>query len=318
MSQALFPEQATLSKDDVEAVYRSLKEFNPHIPNERSEVMNRYLSEYGMNRSLHTSIGTFKSGFYTVCAYYFEPESPVDTVVIFHGYLDHAGVTARLQNFFIEKNYAVLMLDHPGLGFSTGERATVTNFEDYSDAAKLLLEFHEKFNLPGKVHVAGHSMGGAIILDLLRRFGKIWKGETLLFAPLVRSDRWAISKLGYRLVYRFLEVTPRNYQNTSHNKGFLRFLKDEVHSVNRFPISWAGALVDWNEKIENSHLPDIDMTVIQGTEEFTVDWRFNIRFFRTHFPNAKLHIVKGARHHLFNESDEYLKEIFPIVEDLFQ
>jgi alpha-beta hydrolase superfamily lysophospholipase len=55
--------------------------------------------------------------------------------------------------------------------------------------------------------------------------------------------------------------------------------------------------------------------VIQGKDDTTVDWPFNIPFIERLFPQAVIHYLKDARHHLVNESEGLRKTIFEILND---
>ena len=50
--------------------------------------------------------------------------------------------------------------------------------------------------------------------------------------------------------------------------------------------------------------------VIQGDQDTTVDWRWNLARIRETFPAAEIRILQGARHHLVNESPELRAQVF--------
>ena len=52
------------------------------------------------------------------------------------------------------------------------------------------------------------------------------------------------------------------------------------------------------------------LTIIQGTADGTVDWRYNLPAIRAKFPAAREVLIPGARHHLVNESVAFREQVF--------
>ena len=57
---------------------------------------------------------------------------------------------------------------------------------------------------------------------------------------------------------------------------------------------------------------------MQGTDDTTVDWRYNLPRLSEKFPAASTHIIDGARHHLVNESEEFRIKLFGILDTLIE
>lgn len=313
---AKFNTDITLHDSDLVHMRQALLPFDIAVSSDKNEVATRYFQHYGVATPERFSFGKMNIAGYDVAAYYFEPQSPRGTVLLFHGYLDHVGTISNLQNHLLDMNYSVLMIDHPGHGLSSGDRASISSFDIYGEVAEVAVNLHKKEKLPGELHVMGHSMGGAIILDLLRVHGKIWDGETILFAPLIRSAHWRISKFGFKLAEPFTDKTIRLFQKSSHDERFLESLKSDIHRTQYFPLAWGNALYNWNPIIESAPLPDIDLTVVQGTDDTTVQWKHNIKLLKKKFPSMKLHMIRDARHHLLNEIVNYRTPVFDIVTDV--
>ncbi len=313
---AKFNSDLTLHDSDLVQIKSDLLPFNSAENSDKNEIATRYFQYYGVATPERFSFGKMNIAGYDIVAYYFEPESPRGTVLLFHGYLDHAGTISSLQNHLLDMNYSVLMIDHPGHSLSSGDRASIPSFDIYNRVAEATVNLHKEQKLPGKLHVMGHSMGGAIVLDLLRVHGKVWDGETILFAPLIRSAHWKISKFGFKLAQPFTDRTIRLFQESSHDERFLELLRSDIHRTKYFPLAWGSALYTWNPIIESAPLPDIELTVIQGTDDTTVGWKANIKLLKKKFPSMKLHIIPDARHHLLNEIVAYRTPVFDIVTDV--
>lgn len=305
-----------LTKMDITSIKNNLIPFGPNQSQCIVPEITRFIKYYGLDSSDHFSIGTINAGNYKCVVYYFEPDTAKNTVLIIHGYLDNAGILSNLQRHLLDNGYAVIMIDLPGHGLSTGKRGDISDFEDYVPIVDSVIGYHKRYKLPGKLSLFGHSLGGGVILEKLR-IGKNWNGKTILFAPVVRSKMWRLSKMGYAIVRHFTDDTRRVYQKNSHDNKFLDFLKQEPLRIDRFPLTWSPAFFNWNSRIEKSSFVDEkDFFIIQGTSDGTVDTRYNTRFYRKHFPSVKIIEIKKARHHLLNETPYYLKLVFEVLDEI--
>ncbi len=312
----MFDISINLRDEDITEFKKDLSDFNPNTPTTTNDTILKYLKFYGLKSDIHFSLGKILVGTYEIATYYYQPERAIGTVLVFHGYLDHSSLLSTLIHFLLELNYSVLMVDHPGHGLSSGVRASIPDFNHYREVADKTIKLHELHNLPGKLHLIGHSMGGAVILDVLRSYGKVWDGATILLAPLVRSHLWRFSKIGFNLVNPFVNSTFRRFQKTSHDRHFLDFLRKEPLRSEIFPLEWAKALYCWNPQVERADFSDIPITIIQGTGDDTVHWRHNVKFFSEKFPSVQFHLIPGARHHLVNEVDCFRLEVLHIIHDV--
>jgi alpha-beta hydrolase superfamily lysophospholipase len=51
-----------------------------------------------------------------------------------------------------------------------------------------------------------------------------------------------------------------------------------------------------------------EVLVIQGDKDGTVDWKYNMDLVKQKFPNAKIKMIPGANHEIFNEAPEYKQQ----------
>lgn len=79
------------------------------------------------------------------------------TLLLVHGYAEHAGRYQEFAKFLNEKNISLISYDQRGYGLSEGLRAYVNRFEDYVTD---LVEVRQ--NIDGPVFLMGHSMGGLV------------------------------------------------------------------------------------------------------------------------------------------------------------
>ncbi len=298
-----------LLQQSIETIRSTLRPFDPANTDESPEYL-QWFAYFGIYRR-PVALGTIPAGEYEISVYYTAPENPIATVLFISGFLDHGAIHGKLINDLLDHRYAVITADLPGHGFSSGDRGTIADFRTYGTMAKELVALHTRFSLPGNLHLIGHSTGGAAILELLRTEGKIWSGSTVLVAPLIRSPLWRLSTAGTILADRSnIKMTPRVFQTTSHDTDFLRFLRGEPHCIGTFVVEWSLSLANWVPLIEVADFPDIPVTVIQGTDDFTVGWRTNMKTIGAKFPRADILMISGGRHHLLNESDLYRTPVY--------
>jgi alpha-beta hydrolase superfamily lysophospholipase len=50
--------------------------------------------------------------------------------------------------------------------------------------------------------------------------------------------------------------------------------------------------------------------ILQGEQDLTVDWEWNLTILAQKFPNAEIHRYPEARHHLVNEAEPIRRALF--------
>ena len=108
----------------------------------------------------------------------------------------------------------------------------------------------------------------------------------------------------------------RYHRKNSSDKDFLAFnkTKDYLHAKH-LSLKWVKALFDWNDKIEPMAACDKEVLIIQGDKDGTVDWKYNLGLMGKKFPKAKIEMIQGANHELFNEALEYKQQALNFVGD---
>ena len=289
-----------------------------------SGLLRTYLDHYSLRFTsddgpVHHSLGFFAGGGENLAAQYFAPPAPRGTVFLLHGYLDHAGIYRHPLGWCLDRGYAAFIFDMPGHGLSSGEMGGVDNFARYCDALSRALALAAEQRLARPWNAVGQSTGAAVLMDTGLHHG-LMKTHALdgmvLFAPLVRILRHYRSRMAYLLSGWFVDGTPRLYAESSHDREFLHFLRheDDLQS-SRIPRSWIGAMFDYGRRFTAAAPNPVPLTVVQGTGDDTVDWKFNLPAIRGKFPAVKEVLVPGARHHLVNESPEFRDPVFRALAD---
>lgn len=289
------------------------------------ELINIYNQYYGLDLEskfigLQHVVGTFDAAEFTICGHLFALPEAKGTVLLVHGYYDHVGIYNHIIEHCLSQGFNVFTYDLPGHGLSSGERAAIDSFRQYDHVFCAALEWAQK-ELASPLVVIGQSTGGAVIINYLLSRG-IDKTNTpfaniFLMAPLVRPVDWKVSKLFYYLARPFVKQLKREFTQNSDNLDFLSFISTSDPLQPLFlKTNWVGALKKWIKFIEASQPVDLDIHVIQGTQDGTVDYRHNMLVLEDKFKGFDVTFVEQGRHHLANEEMAKLKQVLSAMTPL--
>ncbi len=323
------------SIEDANALRATLEpmRFQGQAPAASSALLDKYRAHYGMNfssaaRSIHQHMGLLeipapRDHYQLVCQYFALPLSEQKgTAFLLHGYFDHAGLFTHLIQHCLDLDLSVVIIDLPGHGLSSGQQASIDSFARYVEALTSCLQQAEQDSLAGPWYFIGQSTGAAVLLDALLH-GKIaehYRAEqVILLAPLLRPLHWHKSRLLFSVSRWFLAATPRSFSDNSHDQEFLQFLRQQDALQSRsIPRDWVLAMIDYQRRFRAAKPCNEAVHIIQGSEDGTVDWRYNLGQLQSKFPAAKITMVDGARHHMVNESKEYRDKIFGLISQVIQ
>jgi alpha-beta hydrolase superfamily lysophospholipase len=68
-------------------------------------------------------------------------------------------------------------------------------------------------------------------------------------------------------------------------------------------------MIDYQRRFARAPGSDIPLSIVQGSGDGTVDWRFNLSSLLEKFPNSKSYLIDDAKHHLVNESAEFRSRV---------
>jgi len=210
------------------------------------------------------------------------------------------------------------MFDLPGHGLSEGERGRIDDFARYTFA---LEEFTGiiKEKLHGPFHIVGHSTGSAIVMDYIATASECHSDsfdKIVLAAPLVRFKLWRLSKIGCAIYMPFMKHIFRLFRNISSDAQYVDFLKHrDPLQVKSISLRWVRACFKWEKKIRSAAVSDKSLLIVQGTNDTTVCWQYNLEFIRTKFKDADVEFVENAQHEFFNEAKQYRDQVFELIRD---
>ncbi|GAA5526086.1 hypothetical protein Maes01_02680 [Microbulbifer aestuariivivens] len=300
--------------------FTALREQLPRLDFSGAEALLPELKDYRTYYNLHfplahkTGVGTFQAAGFELVSQYWLVEEPRGTLFICHGYFDHTGIYGAAIRFGLERNLNVVIFDFPGHGLSSGEPVAIDTFLQYRQVLDSLLNIARE-RLPGPWHAMGQSTGGAALLAYLQY--SFWQpfDKVFLLAPLIRPARWHLRKWMFYFGQFFMVEPNRGFNINTHDAEFARRQahRDPLQSP-VMSMRWLAAMVDWLHAFPKTARNPKRILVVQGSDDETVSWRYNMRAIRARFPNSKRVIVRGARHQMINETQPYRHQILKALD----
>jgi len=295
-------------------VVADLPELDPlKPPRQATYAEQRYAEFYGLNPpGCRHDLGALQCGRWRIAAQLFRPHSSHGTVILVHGYYDHAGVLHHLIADLVERGYNVVVYDQPGHGLSDGARADIDSFAGYVTVFRHVVQLcRGAWDLPGPYHVVAHSLGAAVVTDYLA-FERSASGlaKVVFVAPLVRSAHWRLSGVSSAVAGRFAGSVRRVFRNNSRDAAFRRFLKDDPLQPRTVPFAWVRAHRAWVKRIAQA-TPDTarSIDILQGEADNVVAATYNVAFLTTLFPKAHVTVFEKGGHQLLNEEEPLRGEV---------
>lgn len=291
-------------------------------------VVQAYLDFYAINfaqtrAGITHGFGAVEAGGFRIATHYWLPENPKGTLVVMHGYYDHVGLFGHAIEFGLQQGFAVLAFDLPGHGLSSGEQVAIDAFDHYADVLDVVLAAAHSL-LPAPYFAMGQSTGGAVLLNYLWRYDSARPAPLLariaLCAPLILPRGWRYSgRFLYALVHGFIKRMPRGRSRNSHNPDFIRFVDEQDCLQSRtLSVRWVGAMKIWDQQFRRFPPLERSLLVVQGTDDLTVAWRYNLQQIQRALPNARIELIPGAGHQLVNESSDLRAQVFTAINRHFQ
>jgi len=326
--------QQGFSLEEVVALKAELADFDVNLPvtlPPNSAALASYFRTYDFDRVLLLPEVNFYLGYQNcddsrVATYYWSQPKPRATVLVCTGLFDHVGLFLAPIKALLDNGYEVLALDWPGHGLSDGDPIVVDNFDRYSRVlSDLLSQWQAQLqglvkssqardvNVP--VYALSQSTGGAALMNyLLLHSGGDVLSKAIFLAPLLRIRSWSKVSWTHRLLHKFVSHVPRTFSNGSHDVYFNHFLSQHCPlQARKIPVQWVGALREWDRRFDSLPESEFPLLIVQGDEDNTVLWRENLPRIQSKFPNAKVSLLSGGRHHLVNEDNTRLQSVITQV-----
>ncbi|MBL4826704.1 MAG: alpha/beta hydrolase [Spongiibacteraceae bacterium] len=307
---------------DINTLSSHIKPLDLSVQAVHSSSEEDYFKHYNLNiekkyPDVKHYFGHFPSGRFEIVAHYYQVKNATQTCFILHGYYDHSGLYSHIIEYCIQKNFSVVIYDLPGHGLSTGKQACIGDFADYQVVLRDVLTLFAQY-APKPWHVIAQSTGAAIVMEyLLSERAEVFS-KVVLLAPLVRPIKWRFSLIVYELVKYFFDRIPRSFSLNSNDEDFIDFVKKKDQlQAQHLSMRWVGSLKKWIKHFKNLESCGQSLLVIQGKEDKTVDWKFNIPVIKDKFPESKILYLQQGRHHLANEGADIRAKMFSAMDIYF-
>lgn len=310
--------QAALPELDFASDMDGISHANPLVP--------LYLGFYRLDFAaqypgLVHAMGRVTAAGFRIATHYWLPPRARGTLLVVHGYYDHVGIYDKVIAFALAQGLAVIAFDLPGHGLSSGERAAIDSFDQYGDVLESIL-LRAQSRLPSPWFALGQSTGGSVLLNHLWRYEarrpQPLLGPTALCAPLILPRGWTRGRWLYMLIHRFVRQLPRGPSRSSHDENFIRFLDEEDCLQSRhLSVRWVGAMKNWDAQFQQWQPLEKSLLILQGTDDQTVAWRYNLNQLERKLPRATVKFIEGAGHQLVNERDDFREQVFVTLRDYF-
>lgn len=233
------------------------------------------------------------------------------TIILAHGLFDHTGLYLKLVNDLLEDGFNVFAADMPGHGISEGPTADIEDFGEYAEVLELCTRQVLDHNLDENIYMIGQSTGGAAVMQYLTSGNSRAKvNRVVLLAPLLRPKKWWSVNVAYITLHKFISGIPRKFAVNSNDTAFLEFLANkDTLQPRMITMSWMGAMRNWLRAFPLLPKNTIPLLLIQGDDDGTVDWEYNLPQIQARFSNSQLLMLPGAKHHLVNETANYREKI---------
>ena len=238
--------------------------------------------------------------------------APRAIVVVVHGYAEHLGRYNHVVNALVDRDFAVVGLDHRGHGQSDGRRAALGrggSFDWYvADLHLVIARARAAFpRLP--VFLLGHSMGGLIATRYALRHQQDLAGLILSGAAIQIGDD--VSPLLKRLGATIAAIAP-NLPVVPKRTGVLAGDPEVERRFRADPLCYNGGLraglgqamqraaLDTQRQLDRLTLP---LLVMHGADdELTNPAGSELVHARARSTDNTLRLWPGFRHEIFNEA----------------
>ncbi|MEM7078506.1 MAG: alpha/beta fold hydrolase [Pseudomonadota bacterium] len=239
-----------------------------------------------------------------VVVHQFLPDRIEAWALLTPGWTDHVGLFGYAIEFFLRQGVAVIAYDQIGHGLSSGQRATIADFDHYVQALDVVHRWARETHGFAWCHWIGQSMGGSVTLEYLQQYPQEQIGEVVLFAPLVRPYMWWLNRWVFAVAKLTIEARPLLIKPNTEGAEFLQLRLNDPLQPHDMRVQWVQAMVNWFRRFERYPVASLAPKVLQGYADRTVSWRHSVQVLGRRYPGTTWHMMPKAQHHLVNEAPE--------------
>jgi alpha-beta hydrolase superfamily lysophospholipase len=228
------------------------------------------------------------------------------TIIAFHGYAAYSAFNLPALYRISAHGWAILAVDLPGHGFSSGYSGDIKDFSQYGvciSDIKAWIKRQQTYILPKPLVLLGHSTGGSAVLEAL------WQDpggidKAVLLAPLIKPRYFEYTSCIASFMQLFMYAGPM----VGPKQGYL--------SPEVMPFTWVNALRRWRKHLSERPIITVPVLILQGDADRTLDWKDGLDFLKQKIPGATIKIISGGPHTLLNHGPIQSEIIAQILEFL--
>ena len=277
-------------------------------------AQHQYLNFYGVRKAGEHQLGSFPSGDLMLAGQFLEPAEKTEkgTVIMVHGYFDHAYATVNLINYLVGEGYHVAIFDHAGHGLSDGKRVSISDFGIYRKGFSDFLDVVSK-EYPPPYGVVAHSMGSTVVIDHLDKNGTAPIRRLVFLAPLIKDTKSRGLHLLGASVSPFADYLIRIPEENSSNKDYRKFTVRDPLQFQCVSTHWAVAFNRWRRAFDDSNSRAEPPLIIYAGKDTVVDNDFGREWLSRVFPDREEVEIEGAGHQLLNETDPIRERVLDLI-----
>lgn len=246
-------------------------------------------------------------------------------IVVCHGIGEHLGRHQYLVNLF-SQYYNLLFFDLRGHGKSSGKRAFVDQFDDYSsDLIKVIKFLKDDYRAEDFV-LFGHSMGALVVANSLQNFevpgpiSKVYLSSPPVGLPGVGritkiiSSKWFDKLANLNLSIPLKGLVDKN--GLSHNPEVIDLYERDPLNCMALHSKLLLQLANTSKKVFSKSLGySGELYASVGSGDTVVDPNAAVKYFNEIHPATKFYLGQGARHEIHNEIEKYQKPYFEFLKE---
>lgn len=241
---------------------------------------------------------------------------PRASVVIVHGYGEHAGRYAELAGALNDAGFSVLSADNRGHGKSQGRRGYVERFPEYLDDLDVVLAEADRLT-PGVPRLLiGHSMGGLIALlhaidRQARHAGVVLSSPFLRVKLAVPAWKVLAAKAASRLYPALALPSGLSGSNVARDPDIARLYDTDPLNLTAATARWyTESLLAQDRVFNEASTFVLPVLVMHGEADAVADPVRTAEVFpRLGSTDKTLELLTGAYHEIFNEAPADRKRI---------
>lgn len=238
------------------------------------------------------------------------PETARHLLIILHGFGEHAGRYEKFSNYFPDIQIAIC--DMRGMGLSEGDRAHITNFDQYESDALEFIAFISRQCQNKTPILLGHSLGGLLLMQLHLRH-QVQAARFIFSAPCFRvaipQFAFTFNKIVSRFNPRFTYHNPVYYRNLTHDCEEMKSYQSDGLILRKMTAGLLSEMIRAGGEIEQKKHLDFDVPVhflLAGKDKLIRTDVAKDVFEKISSPYKTIKIYDNFFHEIFNESEQKL------------